>query len=61
MNLNITIGDLMHLTLARCFLRLCQKRLYAARIVGNAALIELYEECVGIALDRLWEAQQRAA
>lgn len=62
MNRNISLECLTDLALARIYLQVCQRWLRAARVTGQPReFIAVFEKQLGEALDRVWEAQQRAA
>jgi hypothetical protein len=62
MRKDVTLECLSDLALARIYLEVCQRWLRAARSSGQPrAIVAIFEKHFGKALDRVWEAQQRAA
>jgi hypothetical protein len=62
MRSDVGLKTMAELLDARIFLRLCQRWLWIARATGQPGYITIVlEREVCWALDRLWEAQQRAA
>jgi hypothetical protein len=61
MNQNVTIDAMLHLALQRTFHRTIQNLLREARLARNAPAVMLFESALLHSLDRLWEAEQRAA
>ena len=58
----ITFSELKSILDARIRLMICQYWLWEARCAGQPDWsLRVFERHVGDALDRLWEAQQRAA
>lgn len=62
MRQDISLECMAALLDARIFLRVCQRWLWLARANGQPrAIVSVFEREVCGALDRVWEAQQRAA
>ena len=62
MRQGVTFDEISELISARCWLIHIQLWLWRARVTGQQVwLIRELEATVGKALDRVWEAQQRAA
>jgi hypothetical protein len=62
MKKNVTFGEISKLVDARLYLLMCQRWLWIYRVSGQMRpIVAAHEKSVSNALDRLWEAQQRAA
>jgi hypothetical protein len=62
MRQGVTLAEVEEIVEARLWLMICQQWLWKARITGQPrGCTNVFEYHVGQALDRVWEAQQRAA